>query len=205
MGCQTQIAGQIIEQENDYVLAVKDNQPTLHQEVQRVMDEARTAPTPRPVDYHETIEKGHGRMEVRRVWRTDRVNWLRDQDHWPGLATLVLVESEQTIDNKTTRQQRHYISSVAGVSAKRMARVIRQHWGIENSLHWVLDMAFDEDSCRMRLGHAARNMALLRKIALNLLKQDKTINAGIQSKRLKAGWDDQYRIKILAGTADLDA
>lgn len=208
MGCQAQIAGQIIKQEGDYVLAVKDNQATLHQEVQRVMDEACTAPgtlESRPVDYHETIEKGHGRIEVRRVWCTDRVNWLHDQDHWPALATLTRVESRRTIGDKTTTERRHYISSLAGASAKRMAHVIRQHWGIENGLHWVLDMSFDEDRCRMRQGNAARNMALLRKIALNLLKQDNTVKAGIQSKRLKAGWDDQYRIKILAGAGDLDA
>ena len=205
MGCQTQIARQIIEQEGDYVLGVKENQPTLSQEVRRVMDEVRTAPAPQPVDYHETIEKGHGRIETRRVWCTDRVGWLRDQDHWEGLATIALVESERTVDDKTTREQRYYISSLAGVSAKRMSHVIRQHWGIENGLHWVLDMAFDEDRCRVRVDNAARNMGLLRKIALNLLKRDNTVKAGIKSKRLKAGWDDAYRIRILAGAGDLDA
>jgi predicted transposase YbfD/YdcC len=205
LGCQTQIAQQIVEQQGDYVLGVKENQPTLSQEVRRVMDEVRSAPSPQPVDYHETIEKGHGRIETRRVWCTDRVSWLRDQDHWAGLATIALVESERTIDDKTTKEQRYYISSLAGVNAKRMAHVIRQHWGIENGLHWVLDMAFDEDRCRVRLDNAARNMGLLRKIALNLLKRDTTVKAGIKSKRLKAGWDDHYRIKILAGGGNLDA
>lgn len=197
MGCQAAIARQVLDQEGDYVLAVKDNQPTLRAEVERVIEEARTSPAPGDADYHESVEKGHGRIEKRRVWCTTRVGWLRGQEHWPGLAAVAMVEAERTIGGKTATERRYYISSLAGATARRLAQVIRWHWGIENRLHWVLDLAFDEDRCRVRQGHADRNLALLRKVALNLLSRDTSVKAGIQSKRLKAGWDDQYLLKVL--------
>jgi predicted transposase YbfD/YdcC len=199
MGTQTDIAQQIVDQEGDYVLAVKDNQPKLHQDVQRLMEEVRTATEPGVCDMHETVEKDHGRLEVRRVWCTHRVDWLRQPHRWTKLASVALVESERTVGGQTTTEHRYCISSLEKPSAKRMGQVIRQHWSIENAMHWVLDVAFDEDRGRVRRGHGPRNLALLRKIALNLLKQESTAKVGIKSKRLKAGWDRQYLLRVLAG------
>jgi predicted transposase YbfD/YdcC len=198
MGCQTAIAGQIIEQEGDYVLAVKDNQPKLREDVERVIGEVRAPINAAHCDYFESVEKGHGRIEKRRVWCTSKADWMREEERWPGLAGAAMVESERTVDGMTTTQQRYYIVSQKGVRASRVAHVIRSHWGIENQQHWVLDMAFDEDHSRTRMGNADQNLALLRKIALNLLKHEKTTKVGIKVKRKKAGWDPDYLLKVLA-------
>jgi predicted transposase YbfD/YdcC len=198
MGCQKAIAQQIVDQEGDYVLAVKANQPTLHEGVQKLLEEVRSHPGPPRYDYQETTEKGHGRIEVRRVWCTAQVSWLRQREGWPGLRSVAMVESQRTVGPQTSVERRYYLSSHAQVSAQHMAHIIRRHWGIENELHWTLDLSFDEDRCRVRQGHADRNLALLRKIALNLLKQEKTAKVGIPSKRLQAGWDHAYLLRVLA-------
>jgi predicted transposase YbfD/YdcC len=205
MGCQKEIAGKIVEKQADYVLAVKENQPNLRQDVQRIMDEARQRGDAVGCDYHETVEKEHGRIETRKVWSTCTQGrlWLNHQDQdWPGLASVALVESQRTVDGQTTVEQRYYISSRPGLeehAAKHLGHIIRQHWAIENRLHWVLDMAFDEDRCRVRLGQGARNLAVLRKIALNLLKREKSSKVGVATKRRRAGWDTDYLLKVLAG------
>ena len=205
LGCQKDIAGKIIEKQADYVLAVKDNQPLLHQDVQRIMAEAQERGDPVGCRHYQTLEKEHGRIESRQVWCTSTQGrrWLGDQDQeWPGLASVVMIEAQRTVDGRTSVEQRYYISSRSGTethAAKHLGHIIRQHWAIENRLHWVLDMAFDEDRCRVRRGQGARNLAVLRKIALNLLRRETTSKVGVQSKRRKAGWNDGYLLKVLAG------
>ena len=205
MGCQKEIAGKIVEKQADYVLAVKENQPKLRQDVERIMDEARQRGDTVGCQYHETVEKEHGRIETRKVWSTSTQGrlWQNDQDQdWPGLTSVVLVEAQRQVEGKTTVEQRYYISSRSGTqehAAKHLGHIFRQHWAIENRLHWVLDMAFDEDRCRVRLGQGARNLAVLRKIALNLLKREKSSKGGVATKRRRAGWDDDYFLKVLAG------
>ena len=115
----------------------------------------------------------------------------------PGLRSFVMVESHRTIGEKTTCERRYFISSLDGTNAQRAAHAIRSHWGIENSVHWILDVAFDEDRCRIRQGHAGENMSLLRRIALNLVKNNKSIKIGVKAKRLRAGWDEQYLLNVL--------
>jgi predicted transposase YbfD/YdcC len=155
--------------------------------------------------YHASTEKGHGRIETRKVWcpSTQGRLWQGGQDQdWPGLASVALVEAQRTIGVTTSLERRYYISSHSGTAAhaaKHLGHVIRQHWGIENRLHWVLDMAFDEDRARVRRGHGAQNLAVLRKMARNLLRRETTAKVGIQGKRRKAGWNDRYLLKVLAG------
>jgi predicted transposase YbfD/YdcC len=206
LGCQKEIAAKILEKQADYVLAVKENQPKLHEDVQRIMDEARQRGDARGCSHHETTEKGHGRIETRKVWSTASAGRLWQGEaptEWAGLQSVILVESSRTVDGRTTVERRHYISSRRGTEAcdaKHLGHVIRRHWGIENSLHWVLDMAFDEDRCRVRLGEGGRNLATLRKIALNLLKQTVTKKKmSLTGKRRRAGWDEKFLLQILKG------
>ena len=196
MGCQTKIAGQIIDQEADYVLGLKGNQESLHEVVQEVFDEVDERDYEGVgYDYYETNEHGHGRQERRRYWTLSAHEWMEDIEMWAGLRTIVQVESERTINGKTSVEWRYYISSL-GLEAKPIAEAIRNHWGIENSVHWILDVAFREDDSRVR-SRAAENMAVLRHIALNLLKRDKTVKASVRAKRNKCGWDDAYLLRIL--------
>lgn len=200
MGCQRNIAAQIISQDADYVLALKDNQERLHQEVQRLFTDALTDPTLTiPYDFDQTVYKGHGRIEIRRCWTIeapDYIAYLDPQGRWPGLRCVVRIETERRVGPEISREIRHYLASLAG-DPSHLNQIIRTHWHIENKLHWVLDVAFREDECRVRQGHAAENLAVLRHIALNLLKQEHTAKIGIRNKRLKAGWDTDYLLKIL--------
>ena len=198
IGCQTAIARQIVEKKADYVLAVKDNQPKLLEDVQRVMKEAMAPVNQKHRDYHETVEKAHGRLEVRRTWVTDRVAWMDRAQRWAGLSGLGLIERERTVNGQTSIERSYYITSIPRVKAKRLAYVVRAHWGIENRLHWSLDVSFNEDQCRLRVGQAARNLAVVRKIALNQLRLEKTLKLGVKGKRLRAGWDPAYLLKVLA-------
>jgi predicted transposase YbfD/YdcC len=198
MGCQTQIAAQIIEQEGDYVLAVKGNQEKLYEDVKRTMNEVRQPVNAAHVGCFESTEKGHGRIETRKVWSTDRVDWLHEKDRWEGLSGVAMVESTRTVNQVTTTELRYYITSRKGINAGYMAHAIRGHWAIENSQHWVLDMVFDEDGSRIRMHNADENMALMRKMALNLIKREKSTKASVKTKRLRAAWEPGYLFTVLA-------
>lgn len=200
LGCQTDIAAAIIDKQADYVLAVKGNQGNLFEDVIGYFDWALTEggkQTSYTMD--ETVDGDHGRVEVRRCYATDDIAWLRRKGEWKGIGSIAMIESQRSVaGQEASRERRYYISSLEA-DAKEMNRVIRSHWSIENSLHWVLDIAFREDDSRIRKDHGPENMAMLRHIALNLLKQDQSIKVGIKSKRKNAGWNERYLLKVLNG------
>jgi predicted transposase YbfD/YdcC len=200
MGCQTAIAQAVIDRGADYVLALKGNQPALEQAVRAMFGEAQaTGFRGLAHDRHETVEKGHGRIETRRCWtirEPEHIAYLDEPGRWPGLRSIGMVEAERTIGAATSHETRYYIGSLAG-DARQFGRAVRAHWGIENGLHWVLDIAFREDDCRVRQGEAAQNFAILRQVALNLLREERTAKIGVKAKRLKAGWDERYLLRVL--------
>lgn len=197
MGCQTEIAAQVVAQKGDYALAVKGNQPQLYEDLQEFFATARAADfCGVEHDYYETVEKGHGRIETRRYWVTPVLSGIARPQRWAGLTAIGLAESQRQIGDQISIEQRYYICSF-NRGAKAFAHAVRGHWGIENQLHWVLDMTFREDESRIRRGEAPQNFAVLRRMALNLLKRETTLKKGIKQKRLKAGWDDAYLAKVL--------
>lgn len=206
MGTQKEIAELICEKGADYVLALKDNQPNLKAEVEGIFEAECTAQkeeqklkkqsSSEAAEVFETSESGHGRKETRRVYSLEAPEWLRDKEQWSRLSSLIMVETRRELNDQTSTERRYYLSSLAR-DAKRAAEAVRGHWGIENSSHWVLDVAFGEDDSRVRVGNAPENLALVRKLTHNLLQQETTLKRGIQTKRLKAGWDRSYLLKIL--------
>jgi predicted transposase YbfD/YdcC len=200
MGCQTKIAEQIVAQGGDYVLAVKENQGQLYEDLHDLFQHAqRDNFRYTPHTYARTVEKDHGRIEVRQCWAVNdpvHLAYLRKQDRWDGLQSLVMVQRERRVQAETSTEIVYYIASLPNEAAPLLAAT-RAHWGGENGLHWVLDIAFREDDNRTRQGHSAENLAVLRHIALNLLKQEPTAKVGIKAKRLKAGWDDDYLRRVL--------
>ena len=198
MGCQKNIAELIINQQADYVLTLKANHGHLFQEVHDFFLDAETNHFQNAaIHYVETQSKSHGRLEVRRYWITDEISELPSTALWKNLSLIGLVESERTVGVKTTIERRFFISSLEK-DVTLFAKAVRQHWGIENSVHWVLDIGFREDESRIRTGHAPENMAVLRHIALNVLRNDDT-RLGIKNKRLKAGWSTDYLTHLLCG------
>jgi len=200
LGCNKNIVELIIEGKGDYLLQVKDNQPTLHEKIQKLMNEyclEKFAGVDH--DYHVETEGGHGRIETRRVWVVWDVKDLGPiAKEWPGLKSLVMVERIRDIGGIETRERHYYITSLGHkATAKRMAGYVRGHWSVENNLHWQLDVSFDEDERRIRKGHGAENFSRLCRIALNLLKRETTCKLGIDSKRKEAGWNDDYMIKVV--------
>lgn len=197
MGCQTAIAQQIIDQGGDYVLSLKGNQSSLHDDVVLFFDEiSRHCPDDVHPSFHETTDGDHGRVEVRRHCSVDDIDWLIQRHRWPGLTSIGRVESQRHIGSEVTTETRYFLSSLPK-DALRLGQAARAHWGIENTLHWVLDVAFREDHSRIRKDHAPENLATLRHLALNLIRTDKTTKGSVRVKRLRAGWDDRYLSKLL--------
>lgn len=197
MGAQKEIAKQIIDQGADYVLSLKGNQGRLHEDVQQLFDWAdKTEFKDIEHEAYQTIDKGHGRLEIRRYWLLENVEHLENAQQWQGLKRVGMIESERRIAGKaTTRERRYYLISLDG-GIERFADASRGHWGIENKLHWSLDVVFHEDDSRIRKGHAPENMTVMRKIALNLLAQESS-KGSKKAKRLKAGWDNDFLIQVL--------
>lgn len=196
MGCQTAIAQQIVDQEADYLLSLKGNQGSLHQEVKLFFESANTCPSVG----HTRYDGGHGRIETRIVRATSDIQWLKkNHPHWPKLTSIIAVTAIRECKGKTTEETRYFISSMDASNPERLGQIVRAHWGIENNLHWVLDYAFREDDQRMRSGNGDANMAVVRHIALNLVKTEKTVKLGVKNKRLNAGWDEDYLLKIVTG------
>ena len=197
MGCQKEIAKAIVDKGGDYVLALKGNQGVLHDEVGEFFDDVLVRGLKAELDTHATVEKNHGRIEERTVWVSTDVGWLRDHDKWAGLSAIVAVRSRRTINGQTSEERRHFICSGQQKTAKGIAEAVRRHWSVENELHWCLDVGFGEDQSRVRIHNAAENLARIRRVALSILKQDKRTKLGIHGKRLKAGWDKAYLLKLL--------
>jgi predicted transposase YbfD/YdcC len=208
MGCQKKIAQEIVEADADYVLALKGNQETVHEEVKTFLDEtlaekqgprlpgAPLSPAAAALASWETVEKDHGRLEIRRYFQSAQLDWFADLAKWEGLRSVGMVEAIREIGGKKTVERRYFLSSLP-LDAPLFARAVRGHWGVENKLHWVLDVHFREDQSRARAGFAAENLATLRRLALNLLKREKTKQRGIKGKQLNASWNHAYLLQLL--------
>jgi len=208
MGCQKKIAKEIVEADADYVLALKGNQETVHQEVKSFLDATLVEQqTRRPAGAKlskaaatlatlETVEKDHGRFEIRRYYQSEQLDWFADRPKWEGLRSVGMVESVRQMEGKTTVERRYYLASLP-LGVETFARAVRSHWGVENKVHWVMDVCFGEDQSRARAGYAAENLATLRRLALNLLKREKSKKRGIRGKQLNASWDHAYLLRLL--------
>jgi len=198
MGCQRTIAQKIVEQEADYVLALKGNQPTLELAVARFFVSGPEAEAHRTQsEYHEQTEQGHGRVETRCAWISADLEAALSTVAWPGLQSIGMVEATRTLGGKTSVEQRFYLSSLSP-EAEQFAQAVRKHWGIENQRHWSLDVTFREDQSRLRTGHGAENFAVLRHIALNLLPQEPSTKS-LPRKRLACALKPDYLLKVLLG------
>jgi predicted transposase YbfD/YdcC len=198
MGCQRTIAQKIVDQGADYVLALKGNQPTLEQAVERFFVTGPEAEAHRTQsDYHEQTEQRHGRVETRCAWISADLEAELSAIAWPGLQSIGMVEATRTLGGKTSVEQRFYLSSLPP-EAEQFAQAVRKHWGIENQLHWSLDVTFREDLSRLRAGHGAENFAVLRHIALNLLRQEPSAKS-LPRKRLACALNPDYLLKVLLG------
>lgn len=207
MGCQKNIAKEIKEADADYVLALKGNQQTVHHEIATFLDQTGAQATgPRPTGAvsavpksfatKTVVEKDHGRLETREYFQSSDLDWFADKSQWEGLQTVGMVEATREVNGKTSIERRYYLSSLP-LDIERFARAVRGHWGIENKLHWIMDVRFGEDQSRARQGHAAENLATLRRLALNLLKSEKTKKRGIRGKQNNASWDHAYLLRLL--------
>src|SRR6476660_4716284 len=198
MGCQKEIAKTITEQGAEYVLALKDNHPTLSAAVTLFLNDARdTGFTDIAHAYHETVDGDHGRLETRRYWITSEIAWLGAKASWANLHSVGMVEARREVGDTVQVETRYFLTSLPAQGV-RFAQAVRGHWGIENSLHWVLDVSFDEDHSRMRTDHSAENMALLRRLALSLLKRH-TSKGSVRGKRKQSGWNDKVLVEVLSG------
>jgi predicted transposase YbfD/YdcC len=197
MGCQKKIATTIIDGNADYLFSLKGNQSSLHDDVKSYFKNCIDNNFENiPYSFHETTNSGHGRIEKRSFWVISDIDWLKGKNAWKGLKSIGMVESERKIGTEITKEKRYFISS-RDSDAESFGKAVRLHWGVENSLHWVLDMVFREDECRIRKGNAPENFAILRHIALNLLKNEKSKKRSVKRKRLKAGWDISYLQKVI--------
>jgi predicted transposase YbfD/YdcC len=202
MGCQKEIASKIIARKADYILAVKENQGHLYEDIEHLFGLYLKEPNPMQYlnGYAKTVDKNHGRIEIRECWTlsaTFHQQAIRNAAGWEGLTSLVCIRRERRLPEKTQVETRYYIAS-RSPNADQLLQAIRAHWGIENSVHWVLDVAFNEDQSRVRKDHAPENLAVMRRIALNMLRKEKTAKGGIQAKRLQCAWDENYFFKVLS-------
>ena len=202
LGTQKEIAEQIIKQGGDYLLAVKENQPHLHEDIQLFFKLVKQNDFAKVTHTHKrTVNSGHGRVEVRECWAIsgqESLAFLRGYGDWPSLQCMVMITSERRFKEQVERQTQYFITSVKNDAGTILAAK-RAHWGVENQLHWVLDVAFREDDSRVRQGNADQNLAVMRHMALNLLKHEKTAKGGIKAKRLQAAWNEDYLVKVLTG------
>jgi predicted transposase YbfD/YdcC len=208
MGCQKKIGKEIVEADADYVLALKGNQETVQEEVKSFLEAtllerqtprlpgAKLSKAAATLASLETVEKEHGRVEIRRYYQSDYLDWFADRLKWEGLKSVGMVESVREVDGKTTVERRYFLASLP-LGIETLARAVRGHWGVENKGHWIMDVCFREDQSRARTGYAAENLATLRRLALNLLKQEKTKKRGIRGKQLNANWDHAYLLRLL--------
>jgi predicted transposase YbfD/YdcC len=201
IGTQTHIAQTIREAQADYVLSVKENQGHLFEDISVLfaVDQAQDFKYA-SLEHHQEVNKGHGRIETRECWTTSAPTYLdliRDRENWAGLRSIAMLVSTRMVDGKQTQKFRYYISSLPA-DPKQLLHIVRRHWAIENELHWVLDVALKEDHSRVRKDQAPENFAVLRHIALNLLKQEKSAKGGIHAKQLQAAWKEDYLLKVLS-------
>jgi predicted transposase YbfD/YdcC len=202
MGCQQKITKKIIDKEADYVIMVKGNQGYLSDDIISFFDICHQEEFKNvSYDFYEETDKGHGRFEIRRYWISSYLKNIRNTEKWKNLKTIGMVESERHIGDQITLDKRYYISSISE-QAKVFSNAVRGHWGIENTLHWTLDMTFREDESRIRRDNAAENLAVLRHIALNALRQEKTFKKSIKAKRYKATLEPAYTDKLIQPLID---
>ena len=199
MGCQKEIAKQIVEQGADYILALKGNQGIFSQEVEDYFKDMLSQPAERAkLRYAENTDGGHDRVEIRRIWSTHDVDWFADKAKWSKLTGLIRVESERTLGNgEIQTESRHFITSLNNEDTAVLGQHIRSHWAVENQLHWVLDVQFGEDRSRIRKDHGPENFSLLRKMAMTMLRKETSLKKGLKAKAKKAGWDHDYLLSVL--------
>ena len=195
--CQKATAEEILKREADYVLALKGNQEGLRSEVEAFFEAVVNERTfGYEIGQCETVDGEHGRIETRRYWQVSAPEYMKEKAAWPGLVSVGMVESKREMKGKVSEERRYYVSSLS-VDVKRFSEAVRGHWSVENSLRWILDVVFREDDSRVRVGHAAENFGLLRRLAVNLLQQEKSLKRGVKTKRLKAALDEGYLLKVL--------
>jgi len=207
MGCQFEIANKITGKEANYLLALKGNQGEFFDDVKLYLDSQLDNKFKRAVysDNHFSSNGDHGRIETRNIWLTTDVDWLIERHpRWSSVKSIIVICSTRELNGKSSYEQRYYVSSHGDKNGEFIGHAIRSHWHVENKLHWQLDVSFNEDLNRLRSGFAAQNIALINKIALNLLKNEKTAKVGIKNKRLKAGWDNAYLMKVLTVGLSID-
>lgn len=205
MGCQSAIAKDLSERGADYVLTLKENQRSTYVDVEQRFAYAERKDfgtdyrgKPFMHDTHRTVDGDHGRVETRTITALDASDWFHERHpEWPSVQSVVRVLSERDMGDATSTETRYFLSSMPPNNAKMLGACIRAHWAVENSLHWTLDMAFREDECRIRIDNAAQNLAALRRTALGLLKNERTVKVGVQTKRMRAAWQPDYLLKVL--------
>lgn len=195
MNCQKKTVKKIRENNCDYVICLKGNQETLHEDVKLYFDNAEIEPQFYPIYNTCTIDKGHGRIEKREYFLTTDVEWIENKGEWNGLNALGMVKSTRIINDIETIEKRYFITSLSDV--KIFSKSVRMHWGIENSLHWCLDVNFDEDSCRMRKDNSGENLAVIRHIALNLYKSYTKVKISMKAKRFRCSFDDDFLCSVI--------
>lgn len=204
MGTQTSIAQKIVDREGDYILALRENQPSLLEDIRFYMQQEilphQKSQLAACSAYAKSVEKAHGRIDKRECWLISDLSWLETRNRWAGLRGAALIRSTRTLpDGQSSVTDRYYLYSHSDISAERLLQLQRAHWAIENNLHWMLDVTFAEDDAHVRLGHAAVVLNILRKMALHLLKSDSSVKGSIASKRLRCAWDFSFALRLIAG------